>query len=603
MPLPDGFLQELVARNPLEDVVRQYADVKRAGSNLVCRCPFHSEKTPSFTIYHNPSHFYCYGCGAGGDVVTFVKRIENLDFMGAVEYLAGRAGMPMPQQTPGEVRVDKKRYYEMNAEAARFWNKILMSPRGKKGLDYLTQQRGLSLPVITRFGLGYAPDSFDLLTKHLTSLGYKEKEIQENFLGGVSARTGKLFDYFRNRAIFPIIDTAKNVVAFSGRFVGEMGPNDRKYFNTNDTPVFKKSRNLFALNIAKDSPDKEFVLCEGNMDAVSLHAAGISNAVASLGTALTGDQCRLLARYTDKVALCYDGDKAGKAATRKAIRLLNAAGIRVRVIELPDKGPNGEEIKDPDDFIRTYGKGGFLSCLEKAQGSGEYLFQELQGQHDLETLDGKLAFARDVVAFLSQIDSPLERELFVRRAAGVTGLSVEVIQAQTGKKIRSEQKSEEKRKVDETVRRTRGFGDRVNPDKAKFAAQASKEEAVLGILLLRPEDLVSPKIRGKLDPALFRCEFTRRALEVLLALSEDGKTPDLSRLNETFSPEEMSELENMRRRRREMENNSPQVLEELFQRLTEDREKSENAASPLSADWLEKIRKQKTDRNNKGAKS
>ena len=600
MPLPDGFLQELVARNPLEDVVRQYADVKRAGSNLVCRCPFHSEKTPSFTIYSNPSHFYCYGCGAGGDVVTFVKRIENLDFMGAVEYLANRANMPMPQQVPGEIRVDKKRYYDMNAQAARFWHKILLSPEGKKGLDYLTG-RGLTLPVITRFGLGYAPDSFDMLTKHLTELGYREKEIKENFLGGVSAKTGKLFDFFRNRVVFPIIDVAGNVVAFSGRFVGEMGPNDRKYFNTNDTPVFKKSRHVFALNLAKNSPDKEFVLCEGNMDAVSLHAAGITNAVASLGTALTGDQCRLLARFTDKIALCYDGDAAGKKATQKAIRLLNAAGIRVRVIELPEKGPAGEEIKDPDDFIRIYGKGGFLSCLEKAKGSSEYLFQQIEAQNDLSTMDGKLAFSRDVVAFLAQLDSAMERELFVRRAASVTGLSVEVIQTQAGKKYRSERAEEAKRKVDETVRRSRGFGDRVNPDKAKFAAQASKEEAVLGILLLRPENLINPATRAELDPELFRCEFTRRALEALLALSENGEEPDLARLNERFSPEEMAELEKLRRRRREMENNSPQVLEELFRRLLEDREKSETAASPLSSDWLEKIKKQKTDLH-KGAK-
>ncbi len=599
MALPDGFLQELVARNPLEDVVRQYADVKRAGSNLVCCCPFHSEKTPSFTIYANPSHFYCYGCGAGGDVVTFIRRVENLDFMGAVEYLANRAGVPMPQQVPGEARVDKKRFYELNAEAARFWYETLLSPQGKKGLDYLTG-RGLSMPVIKRFGLGYAPDGFDLLTRRLLSKGYRKEEIRTAFLGGES-KNGKLFDYFRNRAIFPIIDPAGNVVAFSGRFVGTLGPNDRKYLNTNDTPVYKKSRNVFALNLAKNSPDKEFVLCEGNVDAVSLHAAGITNAVASLGTALTGEQCRLLARYTDKIALCYDGDEAGQRATRKAIRLLNAAGIRVRVVELPEKGPGGEAIKDPDDFIRVYGKGGFIACLEKAKGSGEYLFEKIRASHELETIDGKLAFVRDVVAFLAEVDSPVKRELFMRRAAAETGLSPEVIQAQTGKKIRTDLVAEEKKKVDESVRKSRGFGDSVNPDKAKFAAQAAKEEAVLGILLLRPDDLIRPEIREKLDPELFRCDFTRRALEALLELTREGEVPDLTRLNESFSPEEMAELEAMRRRRREMENNSPKVLDELFCRLREDREKSEMAASPLSADWLDKIKKQKKDQN-KGAK-
>ncbi|MBQ3866690.1 MAG: DNA primase, partial [Clostridia bacterium] len=438
MPLPDGFLQELVARNPLEDVVRQYADVKRAGSNLVCCCPFHSEKTPSFTIYTGPeSHFYCFGCGVGGDVITFIRRIENLDYMAAVEYLANRAGIPVPRTVSGLPQVNRKRYYEINAEAARFWHRILLSPDGKKGLDYLTG-RGLTLPVITRFGLGYAPDSYDSLCNHLLSKGYGEKEIRELFLAGRSSKTGKLFDYFRNRAVFPIIDVAGNVVAFSGRFVGECGPNDRKYFNSNDTPVFKKSRNVFALNLAKNSPEKELVLCEGNMDAVSLHAGGITWAVASLGTALTGEQCRLLARYTDKVALCYDSDDAGRRATRKAIRLLNAAGIRVRVIELAGETPDGKPVKDPDDYIRAFGKAGFMTCLEKAKGSGEYLFDQLQKGREVETLDGKLAFAKDVVALLAEIDSPLERELFLRRAAQITGLSVEVIQAQTGRAIRSE---------------------------------------------------------------------------------------------------------------------------------------------------------------------
>lgn len=594
MPLPDGFLQEVVARNPLEEVVRQYADVKRAGSNLVCCCPFHSEKTPSFTIYSNPSHFYCYGCGASGDVVTFVRRIENLDFMAAVENLASRAGLSMPQNVPGEKRVDKKRYYEMNAEAARFWHKILLAPEGKKGLDYLTG-RGLTLPVIKRFGLGFAPDSWSALTDHLLKVGYKKEEIKENFLGGISSKNGRLFDFFRNRAMFPIIDVAGNVVAFSGRFVGEMGPNDRKYFNTNDTPVFKKSRNVFALNLAKNSPEKELILCEGNMDAVSLHAAGISNAVASLGTALTGEQCRLLARYTDRVALCYDGDSAGQRATQKAIRLLKAAGIRVRVITLPGKGPDGREIKDPDDFIRMYGKGGFLSCLEKAKGASEYLFDRILAEHEVETLDGKSAFVKDVVGLLSEMDSPVERELFLRRSAQVTGLSMEVIQAQTGRKIQREAAAVEKKQVDENLRRSRGFGDSVNPDKAKFAAQAVKEEAVLGILLKRPEDLLNQSVREKIDPELFRCAFTRRALEVLLDLTKDGDAVEFAQLNEHFTPEEMAELERMRRRREEMENNSPKVLDELFRRLREDKEKNEIAQSPLTADWLEKLKKQKSE--------
>ena len=593
MPLPDGFLQEVILRNPLEDVVRQYADLKRAGSNLVCCCPFHSEKTPSFTVYTHPNpHYYCYGCQAGGDVITFVRQIENLDYLSAVEYLANRAGLAMPQSNFPEKRVDKKRFYEINAEAARFWHRCLLSPEGKKGMDYLTG-RGLTLPVIKRFGLGYAPDSFQALTPYLLEKGFRKEEIKEAFLGGISEKTGKLFDYFRNRAVFPVIDVAGNVVAFSGRFVGEPGPNDRKYFNTNDTPVYKKSQHLFALNVAKNSPDKEFVLCEGNMDAVSLHAAGISNAIASLGTALTGEQCRLLARYTDRVVLCYDGDAAGKKATDKAITALTGVGIRVRVLRLPDKGPDGKSIKDPDDFVRAYGRGGFLKYLEKAPGSVEYRFSEVLARNEVETMDGKSAFIRDGARLLAEVASPVERELYLHKIAEITGLSDEVIRAQTDRTAKRAAREETKKTIRQEMERSRGFGDRINTDKVRFSPQAAKEEAILGILLLRPDSVSDPKIRALAASAHFRCEFCRRALEAILALTENGEPLRSEALNERFSPEEMGELEQLRRRREALGNNSPAVLRELFERLEEDEKSKELRETPLSADWIEKLKQEK----------
>lgn len=593
MPLPEGFIEELKMRNSLEDVIGQYATLKRAGSNLVCCCPFHSEKTPSFTLFSQSNSFYCFGCGAGGDVITFVMRMENLDYMSAVEFLANRAGLPMPQNSPfGGKKVDKKRFYEMNAKAAKFWFNNLSRPEGKKGLDYLLG-RGLSMSVIRRFGIGYAADSFDALTSYLLKEGYRAGEIKEAFLGGIG-KNGKPFDYFRNRAMFPIIDVAGNVVAFSGRFVGEMGENDRKYFNTNDTPVFKKSRTIFALNLAKNAPGRELILCEGNVDAVSLHAAGIPNAVASLGTALTSEQCRLLARWADTVYICYDADSAGKRATHKAIRLLNEAGVKVRVITLDGKNSRGEDIKDPDDFIRAFGKEAFLKKKDAAPGYLEYLFNEIRSKYTLETMDDKNAFLSECFTMLAGVYSPIEREIYIGKMHSLTGVSESVLKAQADQKTGSHLRKAQKDAVEETVRRQAGWRNAVNPDKAKFVSSAVKEEGILGILLLLPEYLSDPKTRALLDVQNFSCEFCRRALAFLLETTKNGETFDFARLNEVFEPDEVGELEGMKRRRAQLENNTPAVLRELTERLAEEAEKKKIRSEPLSEEWLEKLKAKKS---------
>jgi len=592
--IPESFIQEVVLRNPLEELVGQYATLKQAGSNLVCCCPFHHEKTPSFTLYTDPghSHYYCYGCGAGGDVITFVRQIENLDYVSAIEFLANRAGLPMPVSDPSEERINKKRYYEMNAEAARFWHQCLFTPAGKAGLDYLTG-RGLSLPIIKRFGLGYAPASWDALCSHLKKKGFGEEEMKTAFLAGFSEKIKKYLDIFRDRAMFPIIDVSGNVVAFSGRQVSPMKEGDRKYINTNDTPVFKKSRTVFALNIAKNSPQKELILCEGNMDVVSLHAGGVSNAVASLGTALTADQCRLLARYSQKVTVCYDSDRAGREATKKAIRLLQEAGIKVRVMTLSGKRQDGEEIKDPDDFIRTFGKGAFDRCAAQAPGAIEYLFGEIRSRHELDTMDGKNAFIKECLTLIDQGQSPVENELYLAKIAQVTSVPVEVIRLQANKTLGKEMHRKEKELLEEEIKKTRGLGNRVNPDKAKFLSSAAKEEHILGILLIRQEYLWDPAIRPKLLPEHFKCEFCRRSLEVLLKLTENGDPLSFSSLNEFFSPQEIGELEGMKKKRKELSGNSTGILTELLSRLAEEAEKEKMKNQPLSADWLAKLKAEK----------
>ena len=537
--IPESFIQEVILRNPLEEIVSQYATLKRAGSNMVCCCPFHHEKTPSFTLYSNPSHYYCYGCDAGGDVITFVRTMENLDYVSAVEYLANRAGLEMPQSTPMEKRINKKRLCQINAEAARFWHKKLFTPEGKVGLEYLVN-RGLSVPIIKRFGLGYAGSEWDALYKHLRGEGYTDEELKGLFLC-LPGKTGRFYDVFRQRVMFPIIDVNGNVLAFSGRTVLPKKDDDtnyRKYVNTNDTDVFKKSNNVFALNIAKNSPEKEIVLCEGNMDAVSLHAHGISNAVASLGTALTPNQCRLIARFTDRVSVCYDSDSAGVKATEKAIRLLQEAGIKVRVITLDGTDSKGNPIKDPDDFIRAFGKIAFDKAASTAPGAIEYLFGRIAAGKDLSTMDGKDEFIKECTALFATVQSPVELELYIARAAEITGIPAQVIRLQTGKKMGSEMRREQKKLVQKEVDKTRGLGNRINPDKAKFVSTANKEENVLGILFLRPDYLTDPKYRALLDVELFRCEFCKRVLKAMLELSETREEVTLAALNQHFSPEE-----------------------------------------------------------------
>ena len=589
MRIPESFIQEVLLRNPLEELVSQYATLKRAGSNLVCCCPFHNEKTPSFTLYAEPSHYYCYGCGAGGDAITFIRQIENLDYVSAVEYLAQRAGLPMPVQDDLTPRVDKKRYYAMNAEAARFWYQTLTAPEGEAGRTHLAL-RGLSDAVIRHFGIGYAPDAWDLLYRHLKSKGFTDKEMEEAFLCK-RGKNGKMYDIFRGRAMFPVIDPAGNIVAFSGRFAGNAGETDRKYVNSADTPVYKKSRTVFALNFAKNSPEKELILCEGNLDAVSLHAAGVTNAVASLGTALTGDQCRLLKRYTERVCLCYDADEAGQRAALKAIRLLQEVGIRVRVMTLT--GTNDHPVKDPDDFIRAFGKGAFEERFRAAPGAIEYQFARLREKHELETLDGKNAFIHDSAALLAGVPGEVERELFIGRIAEVCAVPESVIRTQIRGKAQKEQRLQEKKRIDTALQKTRGIGDRANPDKAKFLSRAGKEENIIGILLLREEYLLDGAIRRRLIPEIFRCDLNRRALEALLRLTENGDPFSFSALNEFFSPEEMGELERMREMRRALKGNAPPILLEMLDRLEDEQEKTDIKNEPLSAAWLEKLKAQK----------
>ena len=425
--IPDQFLQELKYRSDIEQIIGSYVNLRRRGRTLSGLCPFHSEKSPSFTVYPENQSFYCFGCGAGGDVISFIRRIENLDYMESIRFLAQRAGMQVPEEA-GDDRSARlrKRILELNRDAARYFHRNLMSEAGRPGRAYLIG-RGLTKATITHFGIGYASEGWNGLTDAMKKLGYTKEELLAAHLANEGQRGG-YYDIFRNRAIFPIIDLRGNVIAFGGRNLGEKGP---KYLNSSDTPVFKKSRNLFALNFAKGSDRKELILCEGYMDVVSMHQAGFTNAVATLGTALTEEQSRLIAQYTGEVVLSYDSDAPGQTATRRATGLLEAAGVKIRVLSIPD-------AKDPDEFIKAKGAAEFSKLLVNAVHYISFEIACIQRKYNLKNPEHRVRFATEAAEILAKLDSEIERNVYLGEVSRVTGVEEEAIRSEIRKLVQKE---------------------------------------------------------------------------------------------------------------------------------------------------------------------
>ena len=553
MALPQEFLQELKSRNNIEDVISQYVNLKRAGSNLVGCCPFHSERTPSFTVFRNAENFYCFGCGAGGDVITFTMKMENVDYMTAIEHLAARAGLTVPDDNRNAPRVNKDRYFEMNKAAARFFYDSLIDPKNSSALEYITK-RGLSVQTIKRFGIGYADTSWDSLTGYLLSKGYEKEEIRNGFLAGVSQKTGKLFDYFRNRIMFPIFDLSGNVIAFGGRIIGDGEP---KYLNSSDTPVFKKSRNLYALNHAKNNTDSSLILCEGYMDVVSLQQAGFINAVATLGTALTSEQTRIISRYADTVYLCYDSDEAGKRATKRAIDMLGEVGLKVKVVTV-------DGAKDPDEYIKKYGKSSFEKLLRSSDGHIDYALTQISSKYNLSIPEQKLMFVSDSCNMLTSVYSEIEREIFIQKVSEMSGISADIIRNDVKKRQKKKTVKAQKDFIKDEINKSIGYGDRVNIDSAKNLATVKKEENLLGLLLIRPEFILSPELKDLLSENIFKCEFTKRVYRELLKESENDS---VSSFAEAFTPDEMGRITEMTLKRKKLSNNSIDVAVELANAL------------------------------------
>lgn len=532
MALPESFLIELKARNDVESVLSQYVNLKRRGRNLVGLCPFHGEKTPSFTVYPENGSYYCFGCNKGGDVITFVRDIENLDYIEAVRFLASRAGLDLPEDGSSDKTVAMRtRILEMNRQAARFFYKTLYSQAGRQALDYY-KSRGLTEQTIKHFGLGFAPNTWDHLLKHLRESGYKPEEIAMADLV-IKGRGNSYYDKFRGRVIYPILDLRGGVVGFGGRVLDDSKP---KYINTADTLVFKKSRNLFAMNFAKNSKETSVILAEGYMDVIAMHQAGFTNAVAKLGTALAPEQAQLLTRYTEEMIIAGDTDEAGRKAVNRDISVLREAGLKIRLLTLP-KG------KDPDEYIRDQGAVRFKNLLTQSANDVEYRLSQIGGRFDQNTSDGKVSYLKEAAKLIASLNDALERDVYAGSLAAQLDVTKDTILMQINRERRMKHSAAEKQQFKNIQMQTAGYGDKINPDRQKHARAAAAEERILALLMRNPDFL--PNIREKMTHSDFQTAFNGKIFEVISSKIDSGISDIpllLAGLNEYFSSEEMARI-------------------------------------------------------------
>lgn len=495
----DEFLNELHLRNDIEQVISAYVPLKRRGRNLVGLCPFHNEKTPSFTVYPDDAspHYHCFGCGAGGDVITFIRNIENLDYVEAVRFLCEKSGMAMPQDGfDNSLAERRQRIYAMNKDAARFFRETLLSPQGAAALAYFREKRGFTNRTINRFGLGYAPDTWHSLRDHLREKGYS---YEEQFAANLVNRSEKTvngekrvsyYDSFRGRVMVPIIDVRGNVVAFGGRVLDDSKP---KYINSADTPVYKKSLGVFGLNFAKNTKEKNLLLVEGYMDAISLHQAGFDNAIACLGTALTGEMAHLLMRYTEEVLLSYDADEAGQKATRRAIEVFASIGAKVRVVKLSGG-------KDPDEILRNYGAERFRSLLSGASNEIEFALLRAKEGLDLDSADGKLKYLNAAAEILSRVNNSIAVDLYASQLSETVGADKQAVLARVNelRRRRKSEKNKTLRQMQQTYTQERSRAALKTGASVK-AIEAQKR--IVALLYANPDFL--PLAKELLTPALF----------------------------------------------------------------------------------------------------
>ena len=529
--IPEDIINEIKYRNDIETAVSQYVNLKRRGKNLVGLCPFHSEKTPSFTVYPENGSFYCFGCGVGGDVFTFTGLIENLDYMESIKLLAERSGISLPQDGYDDsMQRLKKKIYDINRDTARFFHSFLMSPGGKWALDYLTG-RGLTVKTIKHFGLGAAPDSWDALIHHLKEKGYTESDMLAANVISKNERGG-FYDRFRKRVMFPIINIRGNIVAFSGRAMPGEDKQGGKYVNTSDTPVYKKSENLFGINFAKSVCSERVILVEGNMDVISLHQAGFENTVAPLGTAFTTEQANLLSRYTKEIVLMLDADAAGQKAVRRASGLLENTGLSVRVVVVPDG-------KDPDEYIKKNGKERFAALLEGAVSDMEYKLLTAAKDIDLNSEDGRLKYLAAAAEIIAATDDIMTRDIYIGRLSEKYGVSRTALNARIDELRKRNSRQKQKKEISDIIR-PKFTKDDINPERRKSVKGTAAEETLIAVLLKNPDFY---KIAlDKLPPEKMLTSLNRRIYETIISVLEHGGSLDISAFAEKLLPAEIGYL-------------------------------------------------------------
>ena len=538
MTYSDDFLEQLRAACPMETIAGNYVNLIRRGRHYVCNCPFHSEKSPSCTIFPDTQSFYCFGCGAGGDVITWVRRMENLEFTDAVKQLAEKSGLQVPNDREADRRAQlRTRIFAINRETANFYFRNLIAGNDKRGLQYFVS-RQLKPETIKKYGLGYAPDSWNTLTDHLLKKGFTEEEL---LAANVAHRSGKgnLYDAFRGRVMFPIVDTRGAVIGFGGRVLDDSQP---KYLNTAKTPVFDKGRNLFSLNFAKDSSSTHMILAEGYMDVIAINQAGFSNVVATLGTAITPEQARKLTQYAKEMIIEYDSDGPGQQATQKAINRFSEVGMPSRILHMTG-------AKDPDEFIKKYGSERFRLLLEQAGDAINFRLDRCENGLDTNTESGKVQLLKRVVSVLAEIQNPLEREVYLSRTANKWEISAEVLHQQVDRTIRSKRRLEATKEwkdiIEHTVR-----PEPQQPQSGNHLRERKAEERILFYILSKPEE--SAWIVDEIKPEQFSSALFQQVLNAFQESVRQQTSFSLSSMGDVLSEGEMGKLSGIAARNQEV---------------------------------------------------
>ena len=536
MAFPQSFLDELTARSDIVDVVGSYVQLTRRGANLFGLCPFHSEKTGSFSVSPDKQIYYCFGCKKGGGVVNFIMEEENLSFPDAVRFLAKRAGMEVPEEEGDrEQGRRRQRLLELNRDAARFYHQLLQRPEGAAVRAYL-DRRQIKWSTAVRFGMGASADAWDVLLTAMTQKGYTKAELLEAGLV-VQNRNGGLYDKFRNRLMLPVIDTRGDVVAFGSRVLDQSEP---KYMNSSETPVYSKRRVLYGLNLAKKTKRPNIILCEGNLDIVTLHQAGFDNAVASMGTALTVEQTRLLSRFTKELVLCYDNDNAGKVATERALQILNNSEFSVKVLQLPRRLVDGAYVKqDADDFIKSQGPDAFERLLSGSENGTEFRMAQTAGKYDLGSDEDRVAYCEEISDLLSSLPNAVEREIYTARAAETARISPEAMKLEVQRAFKRRVAREKRAELRKDLNPAAQLQPRERSLRYENVRSARAEEGILRLLLL--DDTLFPSA-PPLEAEQFSSPLLGRVFTLLWQAREEGRPVTLTGVFEHLTPEEASHI-------------------------------------------------------------